>query len=129
MDMVLQVAAVCVVASVLSLVLQKSCPEIGLVLTLSTVVLVGLFLLDSIGQLLEILHTLTSSSGMREPLMVPIYKILGIGAVVRIGESLCRDAGDSALAAVVETAGAVCAFLAAIPLLDTVLDMLMELMQ
>ena len=36
--------------------------------------------------------------------------------------------GESALAAVVETAGAVCALVAALPLLRAVLDMLLELM-
>ena len=47
---------------------------------------------------------------------------------MQVGGSLCRDAGESALAAVVETAGAVCALVAALPLLRAVLDMLLELM-
>ena len=39
-----------------------------------------------------------------------------------------RDARQRALASVVETAGTLCALLAALPLLRAVLDMLMELM-
>ena len=45
-----------------------------------------------------------------------------------MGGNLCRDAGESALASVVETAGTLCALLAALPLLRAVLDMLLELM-
>ena len=52
----------------------------------------------------------------------------GIALVVQVGGNLCRDAGESALASVVETAGTLCALLAALPLLRAVLDMLMELM-
>ena len=60
--------------------------------------------------------------------MEPLYKTVGIALVVRVGSSLCVDAGESALGKVVETAGAVCALAAALPLLRTVLELLMELM-
>ena len=65
---------------------------------------------------------------MPPALFAPLYKTVGIALVVQVGGSLCRDAGESALAAVVETAGAVCAMVAALPLLRAVLDMLLELM-
>ena len=45
-----------------------------------------------------------------------------------MGGSLCRDAGESALASVIETAGTVCALLVAVPLFRTVLRTLLELM-
>ena len=51
-----------------------------------------------------------------------------LALVVQVGGNLCRDAGESALASVVETAGTLCALLAALPLLRAVLDMLLELM-
>ena len=48
--------------------------------------------------------------------------------VVKIGGGLCADAGDKALSAVVETAGAVCALGAALPLLEAVVGLVTELM-
>ena len=54
---------------------------------------------------------------------------MGIALVVKVGSGLCRDAGESALASVVETAGAVCALLVALPLLRAVLSLLLELME
>ena len=65
---------------------------------------------------------------MPPALLEPLYKTVGIALVVRVGSSLCADAGESALGKVVETAGAVCALVAALPLLRTVLELLMELM-
>lgn len=66
-------------------------------------------------------------SGLSSDLLVPLYKTVGISLVVRVGGSLCRDAGESALAAVLETAGAVCALLVSLPLLRAVLNLLLEL--
>ena len=49
--------------------------------------------------------------------------------MVKVGGEPCRDAGESALASVVETAGAICALLVALPLLRAVLTLLLELME
>ena len=74
------------------------------------------------------LGELGAASGVSADLFVPLYKTIGIALVVQVGGNLCRDAGESALASVVETAGTLCALLAALPLLRAVLDMLLELM-
>jgi len=47
--------------------------------------------------------------------------------VVKVGGGLCRDAGESALAAALEFAGTVCALLTALPLLRAVLELITEL--
>ena len=92
-------------------------------------VAVLVFLAQGLEELMAFLAELGERSGIPETLFVPLYKTLGIALVVRVGAGLCRDAGESALGSVVETAGAVCAMLTALPLLRTVLDMLLELME
>ena len=79
-------------------------------------------------ELLAFLTELAEASGVPPALFAPLYKTIGIALVVQVGGGLCRDAGESALASVVETAGAVCALVAALPLLRAVLEMLLELM-
>ena len=129
MEMVAQVTALCVVGALLALVLKKGSPEMGLLLTLGTAAAVLLFLVGAMEELVSFLKELGTQSGISGDLFVPVYKTVGIALVVKVGGSLCRDAGESALAAVVETAGAVCALLVALPLLRAVLTLLLELMQ
>lgn len=129
MEMVAQVTALCVVGALLALVLKKGSPEMGLLLTLGTAAAVLLFLVGAMEELVSFLEELGAQSGISGDLFVPLYKTVGIALVVKVGGSLCRDAGESALAAVVETAGAVCALLVALPLLRAVLTLLLELMQ
>ena len=128
MEQALQAAGLCVAAAVLALVVRRGSPEAALLLVLGTAVLLLLGLTESLGQLAAFLQELGSGSGIPEALFLPLYKTLGIALVVRVGGSLCRDAGESALAATLETAGAVCALVVALPLLRAVLDLLMELM-
>ena len=129
MEQVFQVTGLCVVGALLALVLKKGSPELALLLALATVAAVLLFLAGALGELLDFLREIGAASGLSEDLFIPLYKTAGIALVVKLGGSLCRDAGESALASVVETAGAVCALIAALPLLRAVLSLLMELMR
>lgn len=128
METTLQTAAICVLAAVLALLLKKESPQMGLLLTLAAATAAFLFLMNQLGELLDFLRELSTVGDIGQELLSPLYKTIGIALVVKIGGNLCRDAGESALAAVIETTGAVCALLVSLPLLRTVLATLMELM-
>ena len=125
----MQAAVVCLVGALLALVIKRGNPEAALLLTLSAAVAVLLSLAGSLEVLLDFLNQLVEESGLFPGLFLPLYKTVGIALGVNIGGGLCRDAGESALGSVVETVGAVCALLAALPLLRAVLSLLLELMQ
>jgi len=129
MEQVIEITVVCVLGALLTLVLRRGTPEAALLLSLAAVVAAVLVLTGSIGEILTFLRNLTDLSGVSEDLFVPLFKTVGIALVVKVGGNLCRDAGESAMAATIETAGSVCALLVALPLLQTVLSLLMELMR
>ena len=127
MELSIQAAVLCVAAALLALVVRRGSPECALLLTLAAAAVVLLSLAESLETLVEFLGRLVEESGLSRELFIPLYKTVGIALVVKIGGNLCRDAGESALSSVVETAGAVCALLAALPLLRAVLALLLEL--
>lgn len=129
MEQVFQVTALCLVGALLAVVVRRGSPELALLLTLAAVAAVLLALAEPVRELMAFLTELGERSGVSEELFVPLYKTVGIALVVKVGGELCRDAGESALASVVETAGAICALLAALPLLRAVLSLLLELME
>lgn len=119
----------CVIAALLALVVRRGSPEAALLLVLGATAAVLLALAESLKILMDFLGRLAKESGLPQELFIPLYKTIGIALVVKLGGSLCRDAGESALSSAVETAGAVCALLAALPLLRAVLELLLELMR
>ena len=124
----MQAAALCVIGALLAVVVRRGSPETALLVTLAAAVAVLLFLSSALEELTAFLKELAENSGVSLALFGPLYKTVAIALVVKVGAGLCRDAGESALASVVETAGAVCALLVSLPLLRAVLELLMELM-
>lgn len=61
-------------------------------------------------------------------LFVPLLKALGVCVVSKICGDVCRDAGQTAIAGVVELAGTVTALVCALPLLTAVWETLRGLL-
>ena len=124
MEQVIQITALCVVGALLALVVRRGTPELALLLAVACTVTVLLFLAEPVEELLDFLRELGEYSGVTQSLFTPLYKTIGIAFVVKLGGELCRDAGESALAAALETAAAFSAVLVALPLFYSVWDML-----
>ena len=113
METVLQIAAVCLVGAVLAAVLRQRSPEAALLLGLAV--------------LLGMLEDLAAAGGLPPELLAPLVKTLGIALVSRLGTEICRDAGQGAMAAVLETAGAFGAVLVSLPLVRAAWELLRSL--
>ena len=59
---------------------------------------------------------------------MPLLKTVAISLISRIGGALCRDAGEGAMAGLVEMAGAFAAILVSLPLFRAAWQMLEELL-
>ena len=124
MELVLKLIALCLLTAVLTLLLKKDNAELSLLLTVSAVLLGMLMLLAAFDEVSGLGAELLEMTKLAPTLFVPLLKVMAIALIVRICGALCADAGQSALSALLETAGAVCALWCAVPLLRAVVDML-----
>ena len=118
MEVMVKLAAVGVTAVVLSAVLKKNTPELALLLALAA----GLWMLaltaSGLGAVVELMNELAEQAGLSEVLLEPVVKTVALSILTRLTVEICRSAGEGGVAAFVETAGAVLALLAALPLTE-----------
>ena len=123
-----KLAAVGVTAVVLSAVLRKNTPELALLLALAA----GLWMLamaaEGMGAAVALMEELAEQAGLSEVLLEPVVKTVALSILTRLTVEICRSAGEGGVAAFVETAGAVLALLAALPLIRAVAQMMGELL-
>ena len=119
-------AGVTVLTLVLSLVLKKDAPVIAFLLVLAA----GAVLLWQVGtaaqDTVRRFSALLERGNLESGLYLPVLRVVGIAALVRILAALCRDAGQSALAAKMEIAGAVLTLSVCLPLFEQVLNLITE---
>lgn len=117
MEFLFKLTAAVLLTAIFATALKKPVPELSFGLQVAGVVLA---LVLSIRLFTPVLAFLKSASGMLNASGVyvqPVVKASVTGSVTGIGCALCKDAGQSALASVLELAGTVTILLTALPLM------------
>lgn len=126
METVVQVAGLCLAASVTASLLRRSSPELGLVLALAAALFGGALLLRGVRDAAALGDELVAMTGLSPELFTPLLKVTAIALIARIAGALCADAGQSALSRVMEAAGALCALGCALPLLRALTELVRQ---
>ena len=129
MELALKIAALGMTGALCTLVVRRHVPELGVAIALAAGALLLGLALSSLSGVTDFLEELQNLSGLSPGVLAPMLKTVGIAMVTRYVSALCKDAGESGISAMVETAGAVAALLAALPLLRTVMQMLVGLLR
>ena len=124
MELLGKLIALCLLTAVLALLLKRESAELSFLLTLAAVLLGVFLLLAAIDEAAALGEELLELTRLSPVLFVPLVKVLAVAVTVRLTAALCRDAGQSALAALTEIAGTVCALWCSLPLLRAVVELL-----
>jgi len=127
MEMLIRVMAIAVVGSVIGLVVKKSSPEMSLLLTISVAVFALYLAFEVIGGVVGFIRSLAETAGISPAVLGVVLKTVGIAIVTKLTSDICRDAGQSGVAAGVEAAGTITAVYIALPLLESVISMINSL--
>ena len=123
-----KLAGVAVTAVVFSGVLRKNTPELALLLTAAAGVWMLTLVADSLGAAVELMDELAGQAGVSEVLLEPVVKTVVLSILTKLTAEICRSAGESGIAAFVETAGSVLALVVALPLVRAVAQLMGELL-
>ena len=99
---------------------------LALGLVVSAVILMAL--MPVLKETMELLIDIASKSGVSQTLSI-IVKSLGIAFVAGIAADICRDAGESAMAAKVELAGKVAILSMAMPMAAQLMELFERILQ
>ncbi len=127
MTVLAQAAALGLAGALISLLLKKNAPELGLALSLAVCLIGAGLAMELFAQLREVIDLAREQTGLSPAIVSPVLKCVGIGVVTRLAADLCKDAGQSAVASTVELCGAACAVVTALPLIRSLLQMIGEL--
>lgn len=125
MELLLKLTALCLSAAAVSALLARS-GEYAMLLMIATVVVTLAILSPAVEEALALGEELLAMTGISTALFVPLLKVMAVALIESLGVSLCKDAGRSSLAVVLQLAGTLCALSCAVPLLRAAMDMLEE---
>lgn len=128
MEEMLRVAALGVAAALCAVVVKRNVQELGIVLALAAGAVILAFAFGAIGSIRTLMDRLGELAGLSPSVLKPVIKTVGIAIVAKIASEVCRDAREGGIASFVELSGAALALFTALPLLEAVLNTIVELL-
>ena len=123
----LKLSALALAAALLCLTLKKQSPELALALSLCALALGAWVILSALKPVLNLAASLARRAELEEGLTAPLWKCMGLGLLTELTASVCADAGQNALAKLVELGGGILCLAASLPLLQAVLALVEEI--
>ena len=124
----MKTAAGAVLALVLILTVGKREKDIALVLGTAVCCMTGLVAFGLLGPVVDLLYRMVEMAGLQEYGLGVLLKAVGIGLVSELVASLCADGGNSSLGRQVQLLGSVVILSLSLPLLETLLELIGDLL-
>ena len=124
METLVRVGVIGVVAVILAAVLKKSSKELAILLTLAACAIMAVMGMQLLDPILSFFAKLRGFAGLDSELLTPVLKTIGIGLLSQLCANVCSDAGETAVAKLVELCAAVLSIYVCLPLLEAVLEMM-----
>lgn len=127
MAVLIKIAAVAMTGVILGLVVKKNSPEMALLLTIALALICLSLAYSVIKGVTDFVTSIADTAQISSAVMSVLLKAIGISIITKLAADVCRDAGQTSVASGVELGGAFTALYLAIPLFQTVINMINSL--
>lgn len=125
---IIKVVAFAFIALAIVLIFRSRRNDIAVQVSIVTGILIFLFMISKLTSVMQFLQQLSIKANIDFVYVNTIFKVLGIAYLASFCSEVCKDAGESSIAAKVEFAGKVCILFLAIPIIMAVLQSILKIM-
>ncbi|MCM1246152.1 MAG: stage III sporulation protein AD [Roseburia sp.] len=122
-----KIALVAVAGMTLAIVVGGMRREISIWITIVSGIIIFFFGISKFEYVVDMFHELTAYTGISETYIKIIFKMIGIAYLSEFTASVCRDAGQGAIAGQVDFFGRMSMIVVSLPVLKSLLETIGEL--
>lgn len=124
---IMKIVMVGIIATVLAVLLREERPEIAVVISIITGLVIFIFIISKLNSVMSVLKYFAAKANIDVLYFSIILKVIAIAYITEFGAQICRDAGEGTIASKVEFAGKVLIMVLAIPILAALMDIMIKI--
>jgi stage III sporulation protein AD len=125
---IFKIIGIGLVATALAVILKTQRPEMSMQITIIGGTIIFILMLTKLSSVIELLNSFADKAGIETSFLRTIIKITGIAYITEFGASVCKDAGESAMATKIEFGGKIVIVALAVPIIGALLSLLISIM-
>ena len=125
---IVKIIGIGLIALLLIIVMRQYKPEFTVYISLIAGILILACILPKISAIIDMLNSLVSTASINSSFLVLLLKITGIAFLTEVAVSICKDAGESAIATKIDMGGKVVIISMSIPILAGLLETVTQIL-
>lgn len=128
MEEVIKMIGIGLIALVFIIIIKQYRPEFALYISFIAGALILYLALDKVTNVINLLKQICEKSGVNSEFLGLLIKMTGIAFLVEFAISICKDAGESAIASKVELGGKAVIISMSIPIIYNLLEVILKIL-
>lgn len=125
---IFKIIAVGLISTIASIILKQIKPEISFFITIAGGMVILYLVIGSLTVVFDSFKQLVDQTGINSNLFKSVLKVVGIGYLTEFGANICMDAGNSSIADKIMFAGKITILLMCLPIINSLITIIIELM-
>ena len=125
---IIKIVAFAFMALFIVLIFKGRRDDLAIQASIAAGILIFLLMVNKLTIIMGFLQTLANKANIDVVYLNTVFKILGIAYLASFCSEICRDAGESSIAAKVDFAGKILILVLAIPILMAVMQSILKIM-
>ena len=126
--MIIKIIGIGLVALIIIILLKQYKPEFAIYISLLAGVLIILLVMDQLTQVISLLQSLASKASINSTFLAILLKITGIAFLAEFAVSVCKDAGEGAIASKMEIGSKIIIIAMSIPIISSLLEIILKIL-
>ena len=128
MEEIIKIIGIGLIALILIIIIKQYRPEFALYISLIAGALILYLALDEIKNVIALLQQICEKSGVNSKFLSILIKMTGIAFLSEFAISICKDAGEGALASKVELGSKAIIISMSVPIIYNLLEVILKIL-
>ena len=126
--MIIKIIGIGLVALIIIILLKQYKPEFTIYISLLAGVLIILLVMEQLTEIISLLQSLASKASINSTFLALLLKITGIAFLAEFAVSVCKDAGEGAIASKIEIGSKIIIIAMSIPIISSLLEIILKIL-
>ena len=125
---IVKIIGIGLISLIIVIILKQYKPDFAIYISILAGALILLFVMDKLSSVVNLLSSIQNKANMNNQFLVILLKITGIAFLTEYATSICKDAGESAIATKIDLGGKVLIIAISIPIIQALLELIIKIM-
>ena len=128
MEDIIKIIGIGFIALIAIIIVKQYRSEFAIYISIVAGIIILFFSLNKLAPLINLLTSISEKAGINNKFILILLKITGIALLSEFAISICKDAGESAIASKVEIGTKVVIISMSIPIISKLLEIILEIL-